>query len=238
MEIDKTEEVLLNEEGEEEEKPEEKPEDAPGDDAGGSEEGGEGEQPSEDSKAGTDAEAEAAVEDADKPFAGLDLRKALCFGYSYPKTNGWKFLADQSEDAGWQNIDVKQLENSLTKNVDQCYYKIAQFLLVNVDDDMPYSLWYDNNKALWNIEIANSPEAELTAEERKDFFGSEMFKKISKRTYYMLLDAVKSYNTNVKWHVDNGDLLLVDAVKLDAILHFLDTDYFMKNILNGKYIGF
>ena len=103
---------------------------------------------------------------------------------------------------------------------------------------MAYSLWYDNNKALWNVEIANSPEADLSTEERKDLFSSEMFKNISKKTYYKLLDAFKSYNSNVKMHIDNGDMLLVDAVKLDAILHFLDTDYFMKNILNGKYIGF
>ena len=229
-----TNENVILEAGEEEE---EKPEEAASEDAGSEDEASGDDasnQPSEDEN----KEAEDAIEDIDKPFSGLDLRKALCFGYSYPREKGWKFLADQSENAGWKNIDVKQLESSLAKNVDQCYYRIAQFKLVNVDDDMAYSLWYDNNKALWNVEIANSPEADLSTEERKDFFGSEMFKKISKKTYYKLLDAVKSYNQNVKEHVDNGDLLLVDAVKLDAILHFLDTDYFMKNILNGKYIGF
>lgn len=31
---------------------------------------------------------------ADKPFSGLDLRQARCFGFSVPKENGWKFLAD------------------------------------------------------------------------------------------------------------------------------------------------
>ena len=227
MEIDKTEDILLAEEGEEEDSAEDT---AEANDDASAEDNSE--------KQADSAEAETAVEEIDQPFSGLDLRKALCFGYSYPKENGWKFLADQSENVGWKNIDVKQLENSLAKNVDQCYYRIAQFKLVNVDDDMAYSLWYDNNKALWNVEIANSPEADLSTEERKDFFSSELFKKISKTTYYKLLDAFKSYNSNVKMHLDNGDMLLVDAVKLDAILHFLDTDYFMKNLLNGKYIGF
>lgn len=227
MEIDKTEDILLTEEGEEEDSAEDTAE--ANDDASAEDDS---------EKQDDSAEAETAVEEIDQPFSGLDLRKALCFGYSYPKENGWKFLADQSENVGWKNIDVKQLENNLAKNVDQCYYRIAQFKLVNVDDDMAYSLWYDNNKALWNVEIANSPEADLSTEERKDLFSSEMFKNISKKTYYKLLDAFKSYNSNVKMHIDNGDMLLVDAVKLDAILHFLDTDYFMKNILNGKYIGF
>jgi len=33
-------------------------------------------------------------------------------------------------------------------------------------------------------------------------------------------------------------MLLVDAVKLEAILDFLDKDYFLKNLLTGKYLGY
>lgn len=33
-------------------------------------------------------------------------------------------------------------------------------------------------------------------------------------------------------------MLLVDAVKLEAILDFLDKDYFLKNLLAGKYLGY
>jgi hypothetical protein len=40
---------------------------------------------------------------------------------------------------------------------------------------MSYSLRFDNNKALWQVEISNSPKAELSIEERADFFKSEMF---------------------------------------------------------------
>lgn len=44
---------------------------------------------------------------SDKPFAGLDLRYAKCFGYSVPEQKNWKFLADQADDLGWKNIDFK-----------------------------------------------------------------------------------------------------------------------------------
>jgi len=54
---------------------------------------------------------------------------------------------------------------------------------------MSYSLYFDNNKALWKLEILDSPKAEMTVEERGNFFKSDMFKKISKKTYYRLLDA-------------------------------------------------
>ena len=62
---------------------------------------------------------------SDEPFAGLDLRAAKCFGYSIPEEDNWKFLADQVDDIGWKNVDVKQLEKNLAKNVEQSYMNIA-----------------------------------------------------------------------------------------------------------------
>lgn len=53
--------------------------------------------------------------------------------------------------------------------------KIAEFKLVNVDDDTKYMLWFDNNKALWGLAIADSPKAEMPDEEREGFFNSSMF---------------------------------------------------------------
>ena len=173
---------------------------------------------------------------SDEPFAGLDLRAARCFG-STPGQN-WKDLADQAEDVGYAHIDKEQLEKSLAKDVEKSYIKIAQFKLENVDDSMSYSLYFDNNKALWKLEILNSPKAEMTIEERADFFKSEMFKKIAKKTYYRLLDAYKTFNKNVRPAFENGEMLLVDAVKLEAILDFFDRDYFLKNLLAGKYLGY
>ena len=77
----------------------------------------------------------------------------------------------------------------MAKDVDNSYFHIASFKLVNLDDDTKYVLWFDNNKALWSLEIEDSPKAELEIEERANFFKSEMFKKIAKQAYTRVVDA-------------------------------------------------
>lgn len=171
-------------------------------------------------------------------FDGLDLRYALCFGYSFPLSSSWVNLAEIAVDKGWSNIDVKALESNLLHNVEACYYKICQFKLENVNDEMGYVLWFDNNRGLWDVAIKDSPEAQLTIEQRADFFKSEMFTKIAKRTYNIIVDAKKTYGKIVKEHIEHGELIDVDVVKLDAILHFIDQQYFLDNILNGKYLSY
>lgn len=175
---------------------------------------------------------------ADEPFAGLDLRYARCFGYSQPKENNWLFIAQQVNDVGWNHIDKIALEDSLTKDVEKSYSKIAQFKLTNVDDEMNYSLSFDNNKSLWDLSITNSPKAEIDIQERADFFKSNMFKKIAKQTYNKLLIAKQTYDEVIKYHLENGELLSVDVVKLDAIISFLKTEHFLDNVLNGKYLNY
>lgn len=127
-------------------------------------------------------------------FDGLDLRQAICFGYGCPKASSWTNLAQIALDKGWSNIDAKQLEDGLMHNIEACYYKIAQFKFENVNDDMSYLLWFDNNRGLWDVKIANSPKAELTVEQRADFFKSEPFKKTAKQAYYTIVDAKKAYD--------------------------------------------
>lgn len=177
-------------------------------------------------------------EDDINEFDGLDLRKALCFGYSCPKATSWTNLAQIAIDKGWNNIDANQLEDNLLHNVEACYFKIAQFKLENVNDEMGYLLWFDNNRGLWDVSIKDSPKAELTIEQRADFFKSEIFKKIAKRAYYIIVDSKKIYEQIVKQHIENGELIDVDVIKLDAILHYIDQQYFLENILNGKYLSY
>lgn len=172
------------------------------------------------------------------PFAGLDLRGARCFGFHSPVQDGWTYIAQQADDTGWNMIDKTALEKSLTKDVDQSYNFIASYRLVDVDDDMSYDVWFDNNKQLWGLQITNSPDAEITVEQRANFFKSDLFKKIAKQTYHKVLDANEIYKKIVQPHLENGELLLVDTVKLDAILHFIDLEHFMQNMLNCKYLGY
>lgn len=83
--------------------------------------------------------------------------------------------------------------------------------------------------------LKDSPEAEVSPEQTRQFFKSMAFKKISKKAWHRLVDAKRVFKKIVKPLVEDGRLLLVDTVKLDAILDFLDEDYFLKNLLEGKH---
>ncbi len=168
-------------------------------------------------------------------FSTLDLRTANCFGYSAPFNKSWVHLATESLQVGWSNTDVKQLEKNLTLDVERSYLNIAKFKLVNVSDGMSYIAVFDNNKAMWNVSIEDSPKAELTPEQQQQFFKSELFVKTAKRTYYRLTEAMKAINEVVNTHLNDGQLLLVDVVKLEAIMHFLNSKHFLENLRNCKF---
>lgn len=175
---------------------------------------------------------------SNEPFAGLDLRAARCFGFSPNKDQCWVHLVVKIDKEGRDNVDLDALEHGLTADVEKSYIKIAEFKLVDINTDIAYVLWFDNNKELWGVQIKDSPKAEMSIEERADFFKSEMFKKIAKKTYYCLLKAKKAFDGSVKQEVESGEMMLVDVVKLDAIMHFLDSEHFLQNLLAGKYLGY
>lgn len=49
----------------------------------------------------------------------------------------------------------------------------------------------------------------------------EVFKKTSKRAEQLVTRALKTYQEYVKPHLEAGELLKVDEVKIEAIEHFL-----------------
>ena len=168
-------------------------------------------------------------------FSTLDLRKVKCFGYSVPLEQSWVYIANQALQTGWGNVDTNQLEKNLTKDVEQSYMSVAQFKMVNVSDGLSYIVTFDNNKAMWNVVISDSPKAELTAEQQENFFKSELFTKAAKRSYYKITEAMKIFNQVIKSRLNDGSMLLVDVVKLDAITHFIESKHFLENLRNGKF---
>ena len=201
-----------------------------GDDAGGGD-GADGE------GGGEDAGGEGEAEEASGQFDNLDLRKKRCFGCSSPKDTCWLALAKQAVDNGWESIDAAALEKSLAKDVDKSYMCLAKYRFVNVNDNMAYVVRFDNNNALWDVEIADSPDAELSFEDRNDLFKSPVVKATAKKTYSRLLLAKKLFHQVVERHLDEGELLDVDDVKLSAILSFIDNERLMNNILDCKHFG-
>ena len=213
-------------------------EDAGEDDAGDS---GSGDSGSGDSASGDAAETkseENAEAKTNDEFSGLSLVKATCFGYSHPKSKSWVNLSNAIIDKGWNTINTSDLESNLMHNVERSYYAIATFILSNANDDMKYKLWFDNNKTMWKVEIAGSPEAEMTIEQRANFFKAPIVKKIAIQTWHWILNAKNIYYKVLSRHFEEGEFLSVDVVKLGAIMHFLDLEHFLDNVRDLKYINF
>ena len=176
-------------------------------------------------------------DNAPKPFAQLDLREASCFGWERdPKQKCWYNKCLHAKTVGWKNADVQGIQESLKNNVDACYFYLANFYFVDVEDEMRWHAFFDNSKGLWRLEIQDSPKAELESQQYADFFGSDMMKKTANRAYDLIKRAEKEFNETLKVHMDNAELLEVDEVKLEAELHFINDSLLMENLKSCKWV--
>lgn len=175
-------------------------------------------------------------EEKANPFDNLDLNEWYCFGIEHPKKSSWAYICMKSRTLGWKAIDVKKLENSLRQNVDASYICLASFYLTNLDDDMKYLCFFDNQKCMWGLQVQDSPKAEISIEDKAAFFKSDMFKKIAQRTADIVLRANDEYEQVIDQHLKNGELLEVDEVKLSAILHLIGQTLTISNLRNGKWM--
>ena len=173
---------------------------------------------------------------SEKPFNGLDLREVKCFGFCSPKSDCWVNIAKQSITAGWKDIDSKKLEENFAQNVDQSYATITEFLAEDVSTGIKWRAQFVNDNQLWKLDIDGSPDAEVLLEDKAGFFQSELFIKTMKKATEYILQAKKTYYDLVKVHLDDGELLKVNEVKLAALLWFVDSKGFIDNFRVGKFI--
>ena len=75
----------------------------------------------------------------------------------------------------------------------------------------------------------------LASAARLHLSASRDFKKFSKRCGDKIDRAVEIYRKIAERHVQEGDLMKVDPVKLEAILAVAETKHAMLNLRNGKY---
>lgn len=183
-----------------------------------------------------DAGSQENAEEQQKPFQNLDLKKATCFGWQLGnKKNGWTAKAVLAKQFGWKNADVEGIEFSLKANVDECYLSLASFEFMDLDDDTRWHAWFDNSKMMWKLEICDSPKAEIQMEQIADFFKSEMMKKCAQRAADLISKAEKDFEEVLRPHLENGELLAVDEVKLSAILFFIRGDALMQDLRSCKW---
>ncbi len=170
------------------------------------------------------------TEEAKKPFANLDLKGIQIFG------GRWIELATQGKTLGWNGIDKIALEKNLARAVDSSYFRIVSFNVEDLDTEITWHASFLNDKGLWELEIFDSPQADVEPEQMADFFGSPEFKKIAKRAGWILEEASQVIKDVVMPRLEFGNLLSVDEVKLAAIMHWISDKQFMENLRSGKFM--
>jgi len=220
--------VAVNEEGEDEEADEEEADETEDEEAESDDEGGD---------AGGESDDGSGEKEPHVPFANLDLIGATCFGWC-PLAKGqqsWFRLADQSVTKGWKQTDVRRIGDDLMKNVDACYFFVAQGDFLDIDSGMKYHARFVNDSALWYLSIPGSEEAEILPEQADQFFKSEFFGKFARRCGELIDRAVRCYDGIIEPHMQNGEFLQVSEVKLARILHDCRVSRFMSNLRDCKY---
>lgn len=169
-------------------------------------------------------------EDIKKPFDNLNLKGVTLFG------GYWVELATQSKTLGWSGVDKLALEKNLARAVDSSYFRIVSFNVEDLDTEITWHASFLNDKGLWELEIFDSPRADVEPSQMADFFGSDEFKRIAKRAGWLLEEAKQVVKDVIMPKLEVGELLSVDEVKLSAIMHWLSDKQFMENLRSGKFM--
>lgn len=166
----------------------------------------------------------------------LDIKKIEVFGWTSPKKDSWWYIANPSISDGWKSIDSKKLEQSLKQNVENCYKHLFTADFQDLDDSINYTVFFDNQKKLFDLKLTNSTTGEVLPEQKKELFKSESFKKTAIRAYEILERAKKMIEDVLDDHIEAGELLEVDETKLSAILNMLQDQTLLKNFRLRKYV--
>lgn len=119
--------------------------------------------------------------------------------------------------------------------MDACYFFICQGTFLDLDTGFRWRAAYVNMHMLWKLELVDGKGAEVLPEDAKAFFSCGYFKKFSKRCGDKIDRAVQIYREIVQEHLEDGELISVDPVKLEACLDGAETKRFMDNLRGGKY---
>lgn len=166
----------------------------------------------------------------------LELVQIETFGWSYPKSDCWWYILNPSISKGWKNVDVKKAERSLKSNVDTCYKTLFTCELHDLDDEVNYTVFFDNRKKLYDIKLTDSTKGEVLPEQKRLLFRSDIFKRTAQHAYELVLRGKKLIEDCVDDHIEAGELLEVDETKLAAIMDMLQDQILLKNFRLRKYV--
>lgn len=73
-------------------------------------------------------------------------------------------------------------------------------------------------------------------EDKKKFFGSEVWKLTCRRTVEILQRSLDTLNDYITPMIEGGELMKVDEISYRKVVEFLEDGELMKNIKLHKYI--
>jgi hypothetical protein len=70
---------------------------------------------------------------------------------------------------------------------------MASGRFIDLATQIQYKAYFDNSKALWFLEIVDSPKAEILDDDLQGFFGSEEFGRFARRCSQLALAGKETY---------------------------------------------
>lgn len=167
-------------------------------------------------------------------FKNLDIQDIKVFGYNHPKSDCWLNMLRKAK--GFNSIDRAKFEDSLALNVNDSYTHLASFVVKDLDTDTDYQVAFSNELKLWTIEIVDSKGAEIPLEDKVAIMKSELVERLVARVLEILPIAAEVCTHQIKQHIEAGELLKVDEIKLEAIEDMLATPQLLANLKKRLYV--
>lgn len=106
----------------------------------------------------------------------------------------------------------------------------------DVESDMQYVVKFENDRKLWNLEVKSSPDALIPKDDKKTFFGSEVWKLTCRRAVEILERSLNTLKDYVIPKLEAGELLGVEELHFGKLIKYLEDPEILKNIKMHKYI--
>ena len=167
----------------------------------------------------------------------LQIEKVACFGWrAKNKKDCWWYIGNQLASKTKDELDVVKMEASLAEDVKLAAKNLMVAEFKDVESDMQYVVKFENDRKLWKLEVKSSPDAQIMKEDKKKFFGSEVWKLTCRRTVEILERSLATLKDYITPMVENGELMKVDEIAYRKVVDFLEDSELMKNIKLHKYV--
>lgn len=167
----------------------------------------------------------------------IEVISVGCFGWrAKNKGDGWWYIGNQLASKTKDELDIMKMEANLAEDVKLAAKNLVVAEFKDVESDMQYVVKFENDRKLWKLEVKSSPDAQIMKEDKKKFFGSEVWKLTCRRAVEILERSLATLNDYITPMVESGELMKVDEIAYRKVVDFLEDGELMKNIKLHKYI--